>query len=1057
MRSDWDYLIVTASNDRQAETYRQQLGQRCELGLLQGCRQVLVVPDLAGKRMGSGGSTLLCLMEVLSHELRGRDRRISTPQLWLETLRRLRVLIVHAGGDSKRLPAYGPCGKIFVPMPGESDSCLPLMLLDRQLPTYLALPACEEGLGQVVITSGDVLLRFDPMRVRFDAEGITGLACGASLDQASRHGVFCCGENGRVRRFLQKPSPAEQQAAGAVDAYGRVALDIGVMNLPAEAAVRLLDGFGVQLRDDGRFELSGELGRGVDACGLDFYREICCEMGDDTTKEDYICSVQRAGSRWDSELLGALFDAVSEIPLHAYVLPSCEFLHFGTNEQVISSGNYVLQQDNGYPSANTMLCLNTQIGPAGWLSGVEAWVEGCRIMSTVTLEGQNLLVGVDVEQPLSLPTGACVDVIAGRMPNGDSVWFARVYGIRDTFQGTSGAEAVFCGMKLDRWLEAVQTGPDQLWSDDSPPEERTLWHARLFPGLGHHAQYRDWLWMLDPRQATDEQRGAWRSADRYSFADIASLACVEAFHERRESLHIDRVLAHPGGMFARESGFSASDLAKVLQSTDKPQTLLHALIAEARCACENRRGSGIDSLVFPRMMHTLGSAMQQVDAGEPGRAKQLLCSLTESLPPDDGRWLASLGLRLSSGDGLQDIAQQAHATAFTYLGRAILSGGSGERVCPRARLRSDEIVWGRAPARLDTGGGWTDTPPYSLEHGGCVVNTAVNLNGQPPIQAYLRIINKPIVRIGSIDLGTRIDIHSLDELLDYRQPDSEYGLAKAALALSGFSPETAPWPDGIQLEHMLELFGGGIELTTLAAVPKGSGLGTSSIMGAVLLAVIGRAMGREYTQRELFYEVLQLEQLLTTGGGWQDQIGGVVGGCKSIATEPGLVPDARIEYLVGDVLDPSANGGLTLLYYTGITRLAKGILGQVVGHYLDRDRTTVATLGQIHALAPRVAEAISHKDGPAFGQLVGQAWELNKQLDPGSTNDQVEGLVARIKRHVHGAKLLGAGGGGFLLMACRSCGDASHIREMLTVEPPNRRARFFDYQINYDGLIVTAC
>ena len=1057
MRSDWDYLIVTASNDRQAQTYREQLAQRCELGLLQDCRQVLVVPDVGGKRMGSGGSTLLCLMEVLSRELQGRDRGISTPQLWLEMLGGLRVLIVHAGGDSRRLPAYGPCGKIFIPMPGDSDSCLPPTLLDRQLPTYLALPACEAGLGQVVITSGDVLLRFDPMRVRFDADGITGLACGASLDQASRHGVFCCGENGTVRRFLQKPSPAEQQAAGAVDAQGRAALDIGVMNLPAQTAVKLLDGFGAQVSADGQFTWSGEFGRGVEAWGLDFYREICCAMGDDATKEDYIGAVQRAGSRWDSESLGSLFGLVSEIPLHAHVLPSCEFLHFGTNEQVISSGNYVLQQDNGFPSANTMLCLNTQIGPTGRLSGVEAWVEGCRIMSPVTLEGQNLLVGADVEQPLSLSAGACVDVIAGRMPNGDSVWFARVYGIRDTFQGASGAEAVFCGTTLDRWLEAVQSGTDRPWPDDLAPEQRTLWHARLFPALRRHAQYRDWLWMFDPRQATDEQREAWRLADRYSLADIATLACVEAFHERRRSIHIDRVLAHPGRMFARESGFSASDLAKVLQSTDKPEALLHTLIAEARRVCEDGRRSGIDALVFPRMMHTLGSAMQRADAGEPGRAKRLLCSLTESLPAGDCRWLESLGLRLSPADGLQDIAQQAHAIAFTYLGRAILSGGGGERVCPRARLRSDEIVWGRAPARLDTGGGWTDTPPYSLEHGGCVVNTAVDLNGQPPIQAYLRIISEPIVRIGSIDLGTRIEISSLDELLDYRRPDSEYGLAKAALALSGFSPETASWPNGIRLERMLELFGGGIELTTLAAVPKGSGLGTSSIMGAVLLAVIGRAMGREYTQRELFYEVLQLEQLLTTGGGWQDQIGGVVGGCKSIATQPGLVPDARIKYLVGDVLDPSANGGLTLLYYTGITRLAKGILGQVVGHYLDRDRATVATLRKIHALAPRVAEAISRKDGPAFGQLVGQAWEFNKQLDPGSTNDEVESLVARIKPHVHGAKLLGAGGGGFLLMVCKSCRDAGHVREMLTAEPPNRRARFFEFQINYDGLIVTAC
>jgi galactokinase/mevalonate kinase-like predicted kinase len=159
-------------------------------------------------------------------------------------------------------------------------------------------------------------------------------------------------------------------------------------------------------------------------------------------------------------------------------------------------------------------------------------------------------------------------------------------------------------------------------------------------------------------------------------------------------------------------------------------------------------------------------------------------------------------------------------------------------------------------------------------------------------------------------------------------------------------------------------------------------------MGAVLMAVIGRAMGRQFTQRELFNAVLKLEQLLTTGGGWQDQIGGVVGGAKIISTEPGLIPDARIDYLIPDVIDPQSVGH-TLLYYTGITRLAKNILGQVVGNYLDRDRATMATLRQIHDLAPRVAERMSRKDRQGFGELVNRAWELNKQLDPGSTSDQV--------------------------------------------------------------------
>ena len=461
-------------------------------------------------------------------------------------------------------------------------------------------------------------------------------------------------------------------------------------------------------------------------------------------------------------------------------------------------------------------------------------------------------------------------------------------------------------------------------------------------------------------------------------------------------------------------------------------------------------------MVFPRIIHTLGSVVSELSSDGDMTVEEVLPGLSGKLTGAEHDWLDSIGLRLDSPTMLREWAQWAHSLAFESLGQAIISSGGG-KTPPRRALRSDDIVWGRAPARLDTGGGWTDTPPYSLEHGGCVIDIAVNLNGQPPIQAYMRVIDEPVIRLGSIDLGTRIEVNSLDELLDYRQETSEHALAKAALALSGFSLETANWPKGTTLKQMLEQFGGGIELTTLAAIPKGSGLGTSSIMGAVILAVIQRVIGQTLTQKELFHAVLRLEQSLTTGGGWQDQIGGAVGGAKIVTTEPGLVPDAKIRYLPADVLDPKVNNGQTLLYYTGITRLAKDILGQVVGRYLDRDRKTLSTLRQIHALAPQVAEALSRKDIRAFGQLVDAAWQLNKQLDPNSTNDEIEALLLRVQPYIFGAKLLGAGGGGFLLMVCKSAEDAEQVRMMLEAEPANERARFFDYGINPKGLVVTVC
>ena len=132
------------------------------------------------------------------------------------------------------------------------------------------------------------------------------------------------------------------------------------------------------------------------------------------------------------------------------------------------------------------------------------------------------------------------------------------------------------------------------------------------------------------------------------------------------------------------------------------------------------------------------------------------------------------------------------------------------------------------------------------------------------------------------------------------------------------------------------------------------------------------------------------------------------------------MPQAQVHYVPGDVLDPRVNDGQTLLYYTGITRLAKNILQHVVGNYLDRNRLAMATLRRIRALPPQVSAAMAGKDLPAFGRLIDVAWRLNKELDPDSSNPAIEALLDRLRPHLHGAKLLGAGGGGFLLMIARS-------------------------------------
>ncbi|UCE50455.1 MAG: hypothetical protein JSW47_09880, partial [Phycisphaerales bacterium] len=1027
---------------------------RQELGLLSNIRDALVVADPGGKRIGSGGSTLHCLMEVLNQRPE-HEEGPSGPDSWEKTLGNLRILIVHAGGDSKRLPAYGPCGKIFVPVPSRNDTAVPASLFDRQLPTYLALPEPAQGAGQVLITSGDVLLRFEPSEVKFANQGVTGLACYALPEQASRHGVFCTGQGNEVRLYLQKPSVAEQEEKGAIDPYGQSCLDIGVMNFDAKTAAMMLEVFGASAGTDGKLALGGPMGEAVIEHGLDFYREICCAMGVEASKSGHRESAMNSGSKWSKKLLDRLFNAFSKVPFSMNLLKHCDFLDFGASRAIISSGTRLVQEDRGASHLHTFLDINNEISGSGSVKGTSSWVEACRVDSSLTLGGENLVVGIDVNEPIRLPARACLDVIKGKNGKGREVWFVRCYGLDDTFKEPVDQAGSFCGVDIFEWLNAVGAGPNDVWDAEIAEFDRSIWNAKVFPAVETHDEYKEWLWMFEPGSADSEQARAWRQADRYNLEQILALADHNGFYERRDTIRAAIIRQSLRQMFHPQSGFSSAELVHLLRNAPDLSGWVSEILAQAHWHFRNSAKGSLVCLALPRIIHTLGSALAEIYQQDDRPLSELLPDIEQQLAPAQIAWLSSLGLDLNREVSILEWARRAQSVAFEGLENVIVAGGKVGDVSAVSVLRSDEIVWARAAARLDFAGGWTDTPPYSLEHGGCVVNAAVNLNGQPPIQAYARVIDEPVIRISSIDLGARLEITTFDELLDYRKATSSFALTKAALALSCLSPQGQAGGGENSLKEALEQFGGGIELTTLAAIPKGSGLGTSSIMGAVIIAAIQRVIGTELTQRELFYSVLRLEQALTTGGGWQDQIGGAVDGVKMIVTEPGFIPDARIHHVLPDILDPKINGGLSLLYYTGVTRLAKNILQQVVGRYLNRHRTTMATLRQIRIVAEQVAQSLVRKDFATFGHLIDVAWQLNKQLDPNSTNDEIESLFERVGPLIYGAKLLGAGGGGFMLMICKSAADASAVREMLVAEPPNERARFFDFDVSREGLTVT--
>jgi galactokinase/mevalonate kinase-like predicted kinase len=918
-----------------------------------------------------------------------------------------------------------------------------------------------------VVASGDVLLDFDATEVVFADKGITGVGALASPEVARNHGVYCPNENGSVRLFLQKPSIAKQEELGAVNSFGQAILDIGILSLAPEATVRILKlcNFGVEHKGKNKLEWKGPLAKSIQAAGLDVYREVCCALGK-IGYEDYKEEVRAAGSRVNAQALRSIHQRLRHIPFHVHVVPRLRFLHFGTLLDLIESGAALRSTEvDGFSEKRKSVVVNSRIIGRGTVQGEDVWVEGCRIEAPLVLPGYNVVVGLDITSPLTLPPRGCLDVIGGKGRDGRLGWFVRAYSADDNFHLDLEKGARFCGMPVKNWLESMGASQGDVWGHALPARERTVWNGRFFPFVPDSREYKKWLYLLEPQGIPASQKKLWLEQQRYSLEEIALRADLGSFNARRLEIRTELMRESLASVFGPEGELSARELAFLIQNTQKSERLawIIALLREAvRISEEVQMSHGLESLQLSRILHTIGSVLLELRTskvgGGNGSGKAIAKMLRAGLRPAEQKSLRKLGLGIERAEKFGSWAVGMKEAAFRHLGQTIIYRGGRIRTPPKNILRSDEIVWGRAPARLDLGGGWTDTPPYSLERGGCVINAAVNLNGQAPIQAYARVIEKHEIRINSIDHSTRTVVKTLEDLLDYRNPRSQFALAKAALALTGFAPEAANWPTRVgTLDAMLHHFGGGIELTTLAAIPSGSGLGTSSIMGAVLISIISRITGHPLTKRDLFHAVLKLEQELTTGGGWQDQIGGAVEGVKMITSDRGLVPDPRVHFVPADLLDPSVNGGCTLLYYTGLRRLAKNILHEVVGRYLDRDRAAMETLRRLHTFPPLMAEAMGTRDAERFGELIDLAWKLNVDLDPDHTTSVIDELRSRIKPYMSGAKLLGAGGGGFLLMACNSPRDASAVKRMLEKAPPNDKARFFDYSISRTGLVVTVC
>jgi fucokinase len=322
----------------------------------------------------------------------------------------------------------------------------------------------------------------------------------------------------------------------------------------------------------------------------------------------------------------------------------------------------------------------------------------------------------------------------------------------------------------------------------------------------------------------------------------------------------------------------------------------------------------------------------------------------------------------------------------------------------------------RLPLRVNWGGAWSDTPPWCLEHGGTVLNTAVSVRGVWPVSARLERLADRVVRIRISDTGQTATFSELAPLQACANPFDPFALAKSALVACGVLPARGDQP----LEQILSRLGGGLSLDLgVPGIPRGSGLGTSSILGAACIQAIHDLLGEPIDAQDVIRLVLIMEQLLSTGGGWQDQAGALFPGIKLLRTDPG---PAQIVRCTPVCLSESARSALDrrfALIYTGQRRLARNLLRDVIDRTVAGEPAVLAILHEMQQVAVLMAYELDRGRVDGLAGLLDRHWDLLRQLAPASTNTCIEHIFRACADLLAGRMICGAGGGGFLQVILR--------------------------------------
>lgn len=904
----WDWLVVTAANEAQAKAYRAQIEERVTAGLLPRQTQYLVIPDPDGKRVGSGGATLHVMREI--SRMQGGDASFASK----------RILVLHSGGDSQRIPQYSACGKLFSRVPRALPDGRASTLFDEFCISLSCVPHRIMH-GGMLLMSGDVLLLFNALQIDLERVSAACFSMKAPVDVGTRHGVFVSDGNGGVKAFLHKQSEDVLRACGAVNTHDQVDIDTGAVWLDASRVETL---YRHVQRDDGAKQFINEKVR------LSLYGDFVYPMAAGSTLEQYLR--QTPENVYSDELEACrriLWDAIGGTNLSLVCLAPAEFIHFGTTDEwrsLLMTG----EESFGFLGWKRMV---SSVGPAGAYAAINSFIapgaqigEGCAIEDSRI--GPDAIIGArcvisGAEFNGVLPDDTALHVLP--VEDGNS-YCARMYGVRDNPK------------------EAKRFGL---------PINEPLWRAKIHPVLPNAA---------------------------------------EAAQHAVQSKEVSQKMGLCDG-FAAASMKHVLRLQSTLTEEIRTQQVMHAL------------QSGTPTAVV----------LKQYGGGIGAVQSASLASYAED---------AAFPLKHRLYFALAQVAQAKHEAAakeawdhacWRSINNHMMTAAKREM-----RTENPRIVREHAkvtlPARVNWGGGWSDTPPYCLEHGGTVLNAAVLLRGKRPIEAVAQRLSEPVIRILSDDLGVYRDYTRMEELAT-GNPHDAHALCKAALLVCGVVPDGAKGP----LAPLLQAMGGGILLrTSVHDVPKGSGLGTSSILCAAVARALSQILGQPDDDGRIAWLTLCMEQLMNTGGGWQDQVGGLFPGIKLISSHPGIPQKPSWRYIE---MPEEAFYSLSerfVLVFTGQRRMARNLLRDIMGKVAANEPEAMQVLADIQRLAVLMAFELEMGRIDSFAQLMREHWALSKRLDAGSSNTCIDHMIAVCDDLIDGVMICGAGGGGFMSMIMKN-------------------------------------